>query len=229
FEDPSRYPLRSDLIVSERTLWFIAVSAAALAVFYVAQRLVHDPHWPRLWFLHTMAVGAPTLLALQAAIGLVQTAVQPSLLAPNLHLEVNPFGLAVAAAAILIAFSFITGIADWIGAIALVALCGLAFNRFPPLDALSQVFWAGIAVFVLIIGRPASTVGHVRPWFARRGVAWSARAVAVLRLITGVAIVAPALDEKIWNPAIGAAFLAAHPQFNFMRTFLGQAWFSDDL
>src|SRR5438477_382585 len=91
FEDPSRYPLRSDLIVSERTLWFIAVSAAALAVFYVAQRLVHDPHWPRLWFLHTMAVGAPTLLALQAAIGLVQTAVQPSLLAPNLHLEVNPF------------------------------------------------------------------------------------------------------------------------------------------
>ncbi len=28
---------------------------------------------------------------------------------------------------------------------------------------------------------------------------------------------------------LGAAFLAGHPQFNFVRTFLGQAWFSDGL
>ncbi len=228
FEDPVRFPLRTDLILSDRTLLFLVASAVALAVLSIAQRIAGDAHWPHLGFFRTMAVGAPTLLAVQAAIALVESAVQPSLFAPNLHLAVNGFGLTIAALMIFAAFSFITGIADWVGAIAVVLLVGLAFLLFPPLDALSQAFWAGIAVFVLIVGRPASTVGQLRPWFAKRHRAWSARAVAALRVITGIAIVAPALDEKIWNPAIGAAFLAGHPQFNFVRTYLGQAWFSDD-
>jgi hypothetical protein len=118
---------------------------------------------------------------------------------------------------------------DWVGAIGMLLIVLVAFILFPPLDALSQLFWAGIAIFVLIIGRPAVSVGQLREWFARRNTAWSARAIAALRIITGISIVAPALDEKIWNPAIGAAFLANHPEFNVMRALLGQAWFTDDL
>jgi len=229
FEDPSRYPLQIGLLPSERTAIFIAACVLSLAVLYLAQRIAGDPHWPNFSFFQTMAIGAPTLLAVQAAIGLVHAAVQPSLFAPNLRLEPNALGLALAAIAILVAFSFITGIGDWAGAIVLLLLVLLAFVLFPPLDALSQLFWAGIALFVLIIGRPAVSVGQLRRWFARRSSAWSARAIAGLRIITGISIVAPALDEKVWNPAIGAAFVASHPQFNFMRAFLGLHWFTDDL
>lgn len=52
--------------------------------------------------------------------------------------------------------------------------------------------------------------------------------MAVLRVTTGVAIIAPALSEKIWNPGIGAAFLHGHPQFNFPHYYLGMSWFTDD-
>lgn len=224
-----RYPLATNLTFSDRTLIFAAASVLSVAIFYFLQRIAGDLHWPRLGFFRTMAVGAPTLLAVQGAIGLVHAAVQPSLLAPNLRLEPNLLGLAFAAITLLVAFSFITSLGDWLAAIALVLLVLAAFILFPPLDALSRLFWAGIAIFVLIVGRPAITVGHVRPWFARRHLAWSARAVAALCIITGISIVAPALDEKIWNPGIGGAFLAHHPEFNFMRTFLGQVWFTDDL
>jgi hypothetical protein len=47
--------------------------------------------------------------------------------------------------------------------------------------------------------------------------------------LRGAALIAPALSEKIWNPDLGSAFLAGRPEFNFPRTFLGQAWFSDEL
>src|SRR5204862_6066231 len=103
------------------------------------------------------------------------------LFAPHLLLERNVVGLAVGAVVLLVALSFITGLADWLGAIALLLLVGLTFVLFPPLDALSQLYWAGIAIFVLVVGRPAITANHLRPWFAERHLAWSARAVAALR------------------------------------------------
>jgi hypothetical protein len=229
FEDPSRYPLQIELLPSERTALFIGVAALAVGLLYLAQRVVGDPHWPHFGFFQTMAIGAPALLAVQSAIALVHAAVQPSLLAANLRLALDPLGLGLALIMILVAFSVITGLGDWAGALALMLLVAATFVLFPPLDALSQLHWAGIGLFILIVGRPAVSVGQLRPWFARRNAAWSARAVAALRMITGISILAPALDEKIWNPAIGAAFLASHPQFNFVRTFLGQSWFTDDL
>jgi hypothetical protein len=229
FEDPSPYPLRADLILSGRTAVFLAASALAITGMYLLQRLLGSPHWPEIGFLRKMAIGAPTLLAVQAAIGLVHAAVGPALFAPNLMLPRDALGYALGAVQILIAFSFVTGIGDWIGAIALILLGPIAFLRFPLFDVLDQFYWAGIGVAILVIGRFAVEAAQARPWFRERSPAWSARAVAALRIIAGAAIVAPALSEKIWNPDLGAAFLANRPHFNIMRTFLGLEWFTDDL
>jgi hypothetical protein len=196
---------------------------------YLLQRLLGDAHWPALDFLKKMAIGAPAILAVQAGIGLVHAGVQPVLFAPNLPLPLNALGLTLGALQILIAFSFITGIADWLAALALFALGPVAFLLFPPFDVLEQLFWAGIGLVILVIGRFAVEGGYARPWFRRRNAAWAARAVAALRIITGVGIIAPALGEKIWNPDIGRAFLSDHPQFNIMHTYLGLSWFTDDL
>ena len=229
FEDPSHYPLRTDLILSWRTAAAIGVSLAALALLYLLQRALGSPHWPDLQFLEKMAIGAPTLLAVQAAIGLIYAAVQPVLFAPNLPLSSNAAGLTLAAVQILIGFSFITGIGDWLAALVLMLLGPLAFLFFPPMDVLEQFFWAGIGVVVLVLGRYAVEGGQARPWFRKRNPAWSSRAVAILRIIAGLSIIAPGLSEKIWNPDIGAAFLADHPGFNFMQAFLGVSWFTDEL
>ncbi len=229
FEDPSAYPLRLDLAISGRTGLLLAVAAVALGMLYGVQRLAGDPHWPRFRFLRRMAVGAPTLLAVQSAITLVYAAVQPALLVPNMRLQVDAGGLTIGAIQLLVAFAFITGIADWFAAITLILLGPLGFLLFPVYDVVDQLHWLGIALVILVIGRYAADIRDERPWFAQRGPAWSARAVASLRVITGIAIIAPALSEKIWNPGLGAAFLTDHPQFNFPRAFLGQTWMSDDL
>ena len=229
FEDPSHYPLRTDLILSWRTAAAIGVSLAALALLYLLQRALGSPHWPDLQFLEKMAIGAPTLLAAQAAIGLIYAAVQPVLFAPNLPLSSNAAGLTLAAVQILIGFSFITGIGDWLGAIVLILLGPIGFLLFPLFDVLDVIHFAGVGVLILVVGRTATDVGHVRPWFARRGDAWPSRAIAALRILTGISLLAPALSEKVWNPELGAAFLAAYPHFNVPRTLLGWDWYTDEL
>jgi len=228
FENEALYPVRADLVFSGRTFLLIVVCAVALALLYGLQRILGDPHWPDFRFLKRTAVGAPTILAVQAAIGLVYAASQLTLFAPNLRTHPPALALAFAAVQLFIAFSFITGVGDWIGALALIALGPLAFLVFPAFDVTDQLFWAGIGVAVLVIGRGSVEAGQARPWFQARSAAWPARAVAALRVITGVAIISPALDEKVWNPAMGAAFLAHYPTFNFPRAYVGLRWFTDE-
>lgn len=97
FQDPARYPIDWGLVFSWRTLLAVVAAMAAVGLAYLAQRLVRDPHWPRLPFLPRMAIGAPTLLAVQAAIPLIYSGVQLVLFAPQLHLGSNPGGLLLGA------------------------------------------------------------------------------------------------------------------------------------
>ncbi len=229
FEDAAQHPVRLDLIVSDRTLLWLATSATALATLCVLQRVVGRRDWPHVTFFGKMAVGAPTILAIQAAIGLVSSAAQPSLLAPNLSLGFTGAGVAVGLVELLIALSFITGAADWLGAIALIALVPLAALLFSPAEALEQLFWVGIGVAILVIGRGSHDGGRARPWFQRHNPDWQRRAITVLRIATGVSLIAVALSEKIWNPELGGAFLRHRPFFNIVQTALGVPWFTDDL
>jgi len=60
FVDTSCCPVRTDLILSGRTLVLVAVALAGLGVLYGLQRVL-GAHWPEAPFLRRMAVGAPTL------------------------------------------------------------------------------------------------------------------------------------------------------------------------
>jgi uncharacterized membrane protein YphA (DoxX/SURF4 family) len=229
FEDPSRYPIQWVLVFSWRTLLAVIGAALALAAFYLAQRALGDRHWPRLPFLPRMAIGAPALLAVQAAIPIIYSGVQPVLLSPQLHLGRNPGGLFLGAIEVLIGFCFVTGIWDRIASAVLVALVLIAFFLFPPLDVVAQMHWVGIAVVIFAIGRQAPEAGRPR----RDASWWHARvspegAVVWLRTLTGAAIMAAALSEKIWNPGIAEAFLRQHPGFNFPHAYLGMTWMSDE-
>jgi uncharacterized membrane protein YphA (DoxX/SURF4 family) len=228
FEDPARYPAQWSLFFSSRTLLAVVAAVVAVAVLYLAQMLVRDPHWPRLPFLQRMAIGAPTLLAIQAAIPLIYSGLQPVLLAPQMGLGHNPGGLVLGAAEVLIGFSFVTGIADRIASSALVALLAIALFLFQPLDAVAQLHWVGIAVVIFVIGRQAPEAGRPRRTGLIQGRLSPERAVAWLRVTTGIALIAPALSEKILNPGIAEAFLRHHPTFNFPHAYLGMSWLTDD-
>jgi hypothetical protein len=229
FEDPAQHPLRADLVLSDRTLLWLVTSALAVLLLTFVQRRLGDSRWPVLPLFDRMATGAPTILAIQAAIALVAAASQSTLLVPNLALPGGPSAVVLAAVEVLIALSFITGIADWVGALALVALVGLAALVYGPMDALEQALWVVIASVMLEVGRGSAAGRRARPWFCQRGSACADRAVTVLRILTGLALIAVALDEKIWNPELGRAFLVDHPAFNVLHSALGLTWFSDDL
>ncbi len=228
FENAFRYPVRFDLIVSSRTAVTLAACLIALLVLFALQRLLGDPNWPELALFKRMAIGAPTLVAVQSAVTLVFYGVQPALLSPAQRLGLTLPGLVLGGLELLVALSFITGLLDWAGAGLLALLVLVSFLTSAPLDALGNLYWLGIAVTVLFSGRQATEHGELRPPLRGLDRAWSARAVAILRVLTGIAIVASALREKIWDPELSAAFIRDHPQFNFPHQYLGLAWFTDD-
>ena len=215
FVDPRLYPVRYDLVLSARTLIALAGAVAALLALAGLQRALGDAHWPRSRLFGVMVHGAPTLLAAQSAITLIYSGVQPVLLAPHLQLPHDLAGYGAGAIEVLAGFALLSGIADRGAAVLVLAAAALAFVLEPPLDAIAQLHWAGIALVMWAMA-------------GRRQAGGRPRSVAVLRVLTGIAIIAPALSEKIWNPAIGAAFLAQHPAFNLARHMLHLAWVTDD-
>ena len=229
FTDPAAYPLRIDLVLSERTLLWLVTSALAVVGLIILQRRFGHVDWPAIPLFERMAVGAPTILAVQAAIALIACAARSTLLAPNLMLPESPGGLAVAGLEVTVAFTFVTGIADWVGALVLIGLVPITALVGSPLDVMEQVFWVGIGVTVLVIGRGSAAAQRARPWFWRRDPAFANRAVACLRVATGVALIAVALGEKLWNPDLGRAFMADHAAFNVFRSVFGVQAVSDDL
>jgi NADH dehydrogenase FAD-containing subunit len=229
FTDPTTYPLRTDLVVSERTLLWLVTSAVAVLALAGVRHIVGRADWPASPILRGMARGAPTILAIQAAIGLVGTATRPALLAVNLAVGLDGMGMGLAAAQLAIALAFITGIADWLAALALLGLVPLTAVLTTPFDALEQAMWVGIGVVVLVIGRTAVDGTQARSWFERRNPAWAGRAVTLLRIATGLSLIAVALGEKLWNPELGRAFLVERPELNVFHTALGLSWFTDDL
>lgn len=227
-DDPSRPRVDWSLVFSGRTLAVIAVAGTAVAAMWIAQRVVGSRRWPHLRLFEPLAVGAPTLLAVQAGIAVVFAAAQPAIFVPNIPLPHNAVGFAIAAIAMLAGFSLITGIGDWVGGVVLMLLVPLSLFRGRYFDTFDMLFWIGIGITIVAIGRAARSPGDVRAWLRRRNPSAREFAVAALRVLTGFAIVAAALSEKIWNPRLGEAFLADHTAFNILGQGLGLDWFTGD-
>ncbi|HEX3244398.1 MAG TPA: hypothetical protein VHX16_03235 [Chloroflexota bacterium] len=226
FVDQSSHPVDWSLVLSSRTLIAIGVALVFVAIFTLLQRAIGNPDWPRLPIFHRMAPGAMTLLSVQTAIALISTAVQPALLAANLHLPSTTLGYTLAALEVLVAFSFITGLGDRIGASALALLWLACAVLFGLPDALEQLLYIGIAVAIFVIGRTAPLAELPRPPFSSPE--WGPRALMILRVISGVSFLCLAIMDKIWTPGLGLAFLQEYPHFNVLR-LAGLEWATDDL
>lgn len=221
FTDASLHRMREDLVFSRVTAEFVALAFLVLVGMFVVQRAVGHAEWPRLSIWSRLRPGAPTILGACAGIDLMSSAMQNTLLAPNLVLGPGPLTAVLVLAQLLVAVTLATGYAPRLAGATLVTLVATVALMFGPWAAAEQLSWAGIGVlWPTLGGRQAfRSAAHQRV---------EARALAALRFFVGAAIVTAAFTEKLWAPDLGLAFMSDHPAFNLLRTLPGGGA-SDDL
>ena len=208
----------------------IAIGSAAGAVLTLtlAQRVLRDPLWPRPPVFQRLEPSAPAILGVQAAVTLIYAASQLTLFVPNIPLPDDILGYAIAAIAVVAGFSFITGVLARVGALMVLGLFGLAFAYGSWYEALEQILFVGIALYLLAVGR-----GVVRysDGLEEDRTALSERlrphALTILRVAVGCSIVILGFTEKLIAPDLSVAFLAGYPEFNVLRS-IGLDWFTDE-
>lgn len=226
-DNANDYPLRPELLLGPATLLGLAVSAGVIGALLLFRRLAGgDNMFPRVWFLRQYDPSAPVVIAIQAAISLIYVAVNLSLFAVNLRLPPNAVGFLLAAAQVVVAFSYISGVFTRLGSALLIGLVLLVGLLYGPVAMLEQSIFVGIALYLGIMGRglrDTATGSHAPHTFDR----YRPLAPTLLRVFAGLTVVVLAFSEKLLNPALGVAFLQEYPHFNFARS-LGFGWFTDE-
>lgn len=215
-------------------LWSLPVGLALLSgvivvvLLTLAERALGDPLWPRPAFLQRLEPSAAAILGVQTAITMIFAATRLQLFVPNIQMPRNVVGIAIAAIAVLAAFSFVTGIMTRWGAALTIGLVLVAFAFAPWYEVLEQVHFVGIAVFLFAIGRgvvsyeeQSTVVEPASNDFLRE------HALTILRVFAGASILILAFTEKLVAPDLGVAFLQEYPHFNVARE-LGFTWFTDE-
>lgn len=205
----------------------VVSALAVVAALMIGQRVLGDPLWPRPPFLQGMEPSAPAILGVQTAIALIYAATQLTLFVPNIELPRNLLGCAIAAVAILAGFTFITGVLTRVGALLILALFALAFVYGVWYEAIEQLFFVGIALYLVVVGRGVvryqdddeldrpPILDRLRP-----------HALTILRWSAGLSIIILGFTEKLLAPDLGVAFLHGYHHFNIPQE-LGIDWFTD--
>lgn len=214
-------------VFSLQTLLALLAIGGIVTALALAQRLIGDPLWPRPPFLQRMEPAAPAILGVQAAIALIYAATQLDLFVPNIELPENLLGVTIAGVAIVAGFTLITGFLTRVGALLIIGLFVLAFFFGAWYEALEQIIFVGIALYLVAVGR-----GVVRYDTGEEEdiTAFSDRllpyALPILRWCAGISILVLGFTEKLLAPDLGVAFLQEYPHFNVLRE-LGLEWFTD--
>ena len=216
-----------DRIFSWPVLLALLAIGGTVGALALGQRALGDPLWPRPPVFQRLEPAAPAILGVQAAISLIYAATQLELFVPNIELPENVLGGAIAAVAIVAGFSFITGMLTRVGALIIIGLFLLAFGYAAWYEALEQVIFVGIALYLVAVGR-----GVVRYEGGEEEdrTALSDRllpyALPLLRWCAGISIIILGFTEKLLAPDLGVAFLQEYPHFNVPHE-LGWEWWTD--
>ena len=192
--------------------------AGAVGALALGQRVLGDPLWPRPPMFQRLEPAAPAILGVQAAIALIYAATQLDLFVPNIELPENLLGGAIAAVAIIAGFTFITGVLTRVGALIIIGLFGLAFGYAAWYEALEQVIFVGIALYLVAVGRGVVRFEdgeeEDRTDLSDRLLPY---ALPLLRWCAGISIIILGFTEKLLAPDLGVAFLQEYPSFNVPR------------
>ena len=218
FTDPSRHPTDYSLLLTLPVIAAFGIAAIATAVAAVVQRRVPEPRIFRM--LERFAWLGPLVLGVHLGIALIVAAVLGIVFVPSLRVEPDAFGFALLTAEAACGILLLLGFATRGAAVALALLGVVAMAPFNFESILEQVHILGAAIFLFIIGRGAVSIDRV---FGRRRALPAAEAPAaaltLLRICMGIGIAFGALTEKLLDPPLGLALLAARPEINVFRGF----------
>ncbi|MEO5579879.1 MAG: DoxX protein, partial [Gemmatimonadaceae bacterium] len=216
------FPVQFELALTPRT-WIplgisLGITAFAVVVWRVRGRrpLVPGPvelgmKWEN---YQDLLSWMPMVIGVHTAVTLLVSGIGLRLFVPNLDLPENFLGALLGLAEISIALSLIYGALTRFGAIALAGVWLAGAILFGPMRLLEHSLFLGIAFFLFAAGRGPLAFDMSIERLHRPIERLMPYAVTVLRVLTGLSIVVVAFTEKLWNPAMGLAFLAEHP-FNF--------------
>lgn len=230
FTDPDApyQALEWDRVISLPVLLALLSGGAMVAMLISLQRIVGDPLWPRPAFSQRLEPSAAAILGVQTAIAMIFMASRLNLFVPNIELPHNVLGVLLAGITVVAAFSFITGVLTRVGAVLTVGLFLLAFAFAPWYEALEQVLFVGIALYLLAVGRGVVRYGDGQEEDQTLLSDWLLpHALTILRIAAGTSILILAFTEKLINVDLGVAILQRYPDFNVARV-LGIDWFSDE-
>ncbi len=227
FVDGRLYPIHLELLFTLPVLSMIGIACLGVGSLALLRHLAGGHNrFLQIGFLRYYDRSNRVILAIQTAISLVAVAVWSHVFATNLTANNAVVNMLLAAVEIFVAFTFVTGYLTRIGAAILLGLFVVAFFFFPPWEILEQSVYAGIAVYLLIMGR-----GLTKPGAKREPLAYMTRywhfAPTILSVGVGVSIAVLAFTEKLLNPALALAFLKLYPKFNIAQT-LGLSWFTNE-
>ncbi|MBA2364448.1 MAG: hypothetical protein H0V86_13050 [Chloroflexia bacterium] len=218
--------------MSLKTLLVILAVGLGLAAVYALDALLHMvrarpqrhqfPHLPRDvqpggTALERIYAWIPLIVALHAAVPLLVSGLQLQLFAANLNLPRDIFGGLMALAQITVALSFVYGALTRVFGLVLAALVPLGCLFFSPAYVLEHLDFAGVGLFMYILGRGPYSVDSLIGTLAQPARPLVPYAVPALRVLTGAAIVVLGFTEKIWNEQLAQSFLA-YQDFNFARS-----------
>ncbi len=205
-DHPRRFPVEWDRLGDVATLVAVAVAAVSCLVFWYVDRRWGEPRLRRLDVLVRIRPWLPRLLGLHAGFALLGTALDGGYLAPSMRLGDGAVAATLVVVEVVTAAMLITGYRRHTAAALLVAAGVLGIPFFGLLPVLERADLLGIAVYLAFArGRGATPEerAEVNP-----------TAAAVMRVLTGIALILLAFTEKLLNPGLARAFLDFKPTFD---------------
>lgn len=187
----------------------VAVVVVAVLWRWAAVRFLPVPEIGLLRPLGRLAPWVPRLLGVHLGISLLALAVSGRFLTFDLELADLPGGPVLALVEGLLGVWFISGFRLRPAAVLLVAVGPFALLLTGPVGLLSAADLLGIAGFLAVLPPGDGAFGRV-DLDPRR----TRLAVGLLRLGVGVALITLAFAEKLANPDMARATLAAYPQLD---------------
>jgi hypothetical protein len=194
----------------------LALLGAAVAIT-VGVRLLGRVSGVDVPFLARMAPYMPFAIRMHLAVSLVSLLSLGFYLSPAMDLSWDVAGILLGAVMIVVAVGMATGWHTKEAAWLLILAGPLGMLEFGVSPVIQRIELLGLAAFVLIAGPGRWSADRERGAAGEPSLADYERALWVLRLAVGSALVVVAFAEKLANPDLALAFLAERPEFNIAR------------
>jgi hypothetical protein len=209
--DPESFPLDWGFAGETETILLLVAALAITAAVRLAAARFPGVDVPA---LGRLAPWMPFALRMHLTVSLVGLLSLGYYLSPAMDLHADVAGILLGAVMVVVAVGMVTGrharAAGWL----LVAAGPLGMLEFGVSPVLQRVDMLGPALFVAVAGPGRWSADHEAGEEAEPDDAALQRALWLLRVTVGAALIIVAFREKLASPDMALAFLAQEPQFN---------------